>query len=106
MLTKARELEQKEKTRLLTLFCEEFRRAYQLHIRFTPEASELLLMKAHDADKPLLEFCREWLHELPYGLRLIANNTGKLEFEIDGKAIDEPSRFLSEWVVASCRPQK
>jgi hypothetical protein len=37
-------------------------------------------------------------------LNLIAQNSGQREFVLDTDAIHEPDKVLSQWVVASYRP--
>ena len=41
--------------------------------------------------------------DFQFGLRLIAQNSGRQEFEIDTDAVQAPDKVLSDWVVASYR---
>ena len=49
------------------------------------------------------DLCAVRFKDFQFGLRLIEQNTGRREFEIDEATVREPEKRLSEWVVASYR---
>ncbi|RME95631.1 MAG: AAA family ATPase [Verrucomicrobia bacterium] len=89
--------------RLVHDFAERFSREHGLRIRFTEEAADRLVTLAREAGSPVREFCASHFKDLQFGLKLIAQNTGRQEFELDLAAVENPGRTLSDWVVASYR---
>lgn len=87
-------------------FAERFYEAHQLRIRFTESAVEKLVALAVQEGKQVRDLCAEKLRDFQFGLRLIEQNTGQTEFELDETAIDAPDKLLSDWVVASYRNSK
>ena len=49
----------------------------------------------------MLELCADLFKDYQFGLNLIRQNTGQIEFLIPRTALDNPDKSLSEWVVAS-----
>ena len=49
------------------------------------------------------ELCRRLFKDYPFGLQLIAANTGEKQFALPPRAVEEPDRYLSDLVVASYR---
>lgn len=84
-------------------FAERFRQSHGLTLRFTPEAAEVLAALAQAAGRPVRDFCADRFRDFQFGLRLISQNSGQQEFEIDAAAAAAPEKALSEWVVASYR---
>lgn len=84
-------------------FAERFSREHGLTIRFTEAAAERLVALAQELGRPVRELCAERFKDLQFGLKLIAQNTGRREFEIDVPLVEAPDKVLSEWVVASYR---
>jgi hypothetical protein len=49
------------------------------------------------------DLCADRFKDYQFGLKLVAQNTGRDEFEIDVTAVETPDKVLSDWVVASYR---
>jgi ATP-dependent Clp protease ATP-binding subunit ClpX len=90
---------------LVQEFATRFHEMHQLQIRFTDQAIERLIALSAESAKPIRELCAERFKDFQFGLRLIAQNTGRHEFVVDQDAVDAPDKVLSEWVVASYRSQ-
>ncbi len=90
---------------LVQEFATRFHEMHQLQIRFTDRAIDRLIALSAESAKPLRELCAERFKDFQFGLRLIAQNTGRHEFVVDQDAVDAPDKVLSEWVVASYRSQ-
>jgi hypothetical protein len=45
--------------------------------------------------------CEKKFADFEHGLSIISQRTGKKEFVIDKKVIDDPDKELSQWVVES-----
>src|SRR5437867_5824326 len=90
---------------LVQEFAERFRQSHGLSIRFTDTAMEKLVALASEQNTPVREFCAEKFKDYQFGLKLIAQNTGRKEFAIDADAVETPDKVLSDWVVASYRTE-
>jgi ATP-dependent Clp protease ATP-binding subunit ClpX len=100
--------EQQKEERLLSRkvvqeFAERFRQSHGLRLKFSDEATDRLIALAFEQNIPVRELAAEKFKDYQFGLKLISQNTGQQEFEIDSKAIEAPDKVLSEWVVASYR---
>lgn len=89
--------------RIVHEFADRFRQSHGLLLRFTEEAAGFLVEEAQAAGRPVRDYCTERFRDFQFGLRLIAQNSGRQEFEIDVETARAPERVLSEWVVASYR---
>ena len=49
------------------------------------------------------DLCADRFKDYQFGLKLVVQNTGRDEFEIDLDAVEAPDKVLSDWVVASYR---
>jgi endopeptidase Clp ATP-binding regulatory subunit ClpX len=85
-------------------FAARFRDHYKLEIRFTDAAADRLVAIAAEQSVPVRDLCAARFKDYQFGLKLIWQNTGQKEFEIDAGAVESPDRILSEWVVKSYRP--
>ena len=84
-------------------FAQRFKEAHSLAIRFTEGAADALVSLSLQENKPVRDLCAAKFKDYQFGLKLIAQNTGQLEFTIDRDAVAAPDKVLSEWVVASYR---
>lgn len=89
--------------RLVHEFGERFFETHKLRLRFTEEAADRMAVIAQDQEVPVREFCQQWFKDFQFGLKLIQQNTGREDFELDEAAVQAPDKTLSEWVVASYR---
>ena len=74
-----------------------------MKISFEPDAVERFLAKAAEENIGVREFCERAFKDYQFGLTLIKRNSGRLEFTISQRAVENPDGVLSEWVVASYR---
>jgi ATP-dependent protease HslVU (ClpYQ) ATPase subunit len=100
--------EQQKEERLLSRkvveeFAERFRQSHGLTLKFSNAAMDRLIALAFEQEVPVRELAAEKFKDYQFGLKLISQNTGQQEFEIDSKTIEAPDKALSEWVVASYR---
>src|SRR5216117_2427784 len=82
-----------------------FQETHGLRITFTEMAADRLVALALEQARPIRDLCAERFKDFQFGLKLIAQNTGQKEFTIDLDAVQAPDQMLSEWVVASYRPE-
>jgi endopeptidase Clp ATP-binding regulatory subunit ClpX len=91
---------------LVREFERQFNEAHGLKISFTEAASARLISESAGQGKPVRELCAERFKDYQFGLKLVAQNTGRSEFDIDVDAVEAPDKVLSEWVVASYRKKE
>ncbi len=82
-------------------FAARFTESHKLAIRFTDAAADRLVALALERNVPVRDFCATQFKDFQFGLKLIAQNTGRQEFIIDIDAVEAPDKVLSEWVVKS-----
>ncbi len=88
---------------LVDEFARRFQENHGLKISFTEAAAQLLVNEALEKSQSVRDFCVKRFKDFQFGLKLIAQNSGRREFVIDADAVQSPDRVLSEWVVASYR---
>ena len=91
---------------LVNDFAQRFQENHGLKIKFTEAAADLLVSQALERGKPVRDLCGERFKDYQFGLKLVAQNTGREEFEIDADAVEAPDKTLSDWVVASYRKKE
>jgi len=84
-------------------FAERFQESHGLKIVFTDGAADALVSQALEQSKSIRDLCADKFKDFQFGLKLIAQNTGRKEFVIDADAVATPDKILSEWVVTSYR---
>ena len=84
-------------------FCERFTSEHGVKITFEDDAVERILARASETTAGVREFCERAFKDYQFGLTLIKRNSGRIEFAIPARAVDNPDGVLSEWVVASYR---
>src|SRR3954471_23786965 len=88
---------------LVDEFARRFKDNHGMEIRFTTAAADLLVNEALEKGQPVRDLCATRFKDFHFGLKLIAQNSGKQEFELDTDAVREPDKILSDWVVKSYR---
>lgn len=86
---------------LVTEFADRFEEVHKLKLVFTKEAIGLLVEESAKSSRSVRDLCAVKFKDFQFGLRLIAQNTGQKEFEINHTVVAEPDTSLSEWVVRS-----
>jgi endopeptidase Clp ATP-binding regulatory subunit ClpX len=89
--------------RLVHDFAAKFTKEHGLKLTFTAAAADRLVALAQEDGAPVREFCARRFKDFQFGLKLVAQNTDRREFELDEAAVEAPDKVLSEWVVASYR---
>lgn len=91
---------------LVLEFADRFKELHGLKIKFTEDAADALVTMANDQNQHVREFCAKHFKDFQFGLKLINQNTGQNEFNLDASSIQAPDRILSEWVVESYRKKE
>jgi ATP-dependent protease Clp ATPase subunit len=92
--------------RLVHEFDQRFYDAHKIRLRFTEDAADLISLLAEQKGVPVRDLCQDRFKDYQFGLKLIAQNSGQQEFVVDPAAVHEPDKTLSEWVVASYKPEE
>jgi hypothetical protein len=87
-------------------FAVRFQEQHGMKISFTAAAADLLVSEALAKPESVRDLCASRFKDFHFGLKLIAQNSGQREFVLDADAVQAPDRILSEWVVASYRPEQ
>lgn len=82
-------------------FVEEFKRNHGFELRIRKPAKVALVKQAAGENRSVLAFCEKKFADFQHGLSIIQQRTGKKSFVIERKAIDDPDKELSKWVVDS-----
>ena len=82
-------------------FVEEFKRNHGFELRIRKPAKVALVKQAAGENRSVLAFCERKFADFQHGLSIIQQRTGKKSFVIERKAIDDPDKELSKWVVDS-----
>jgi len=61
--------------------------------------------EALEKNQSVRDLCATRFKDFHFGLKLIAQNSGQREFQIDTDAVKEPDKVLSDWVVKSYQGQ-
>lgn len=85
-------------------FAEQLGREDGLHIRFDDAALDGVLVRSQEAGKTVRGYCEERFKDLLYGLRLIAQRSGRTDFILTRELVENPEREISSWVVESFQP--
>ena len=103
-----REHEKEERSvarQLVHDFAGRFHELHRLKIQFTDEAADWLVTQSLEQAMAVRDLCMERFKDFQFGLKLIAQNTGRNEFTIDRATAETPDKILSDWVVASYRKE-
>jgi ATP-dependent protease Clp ATPase subunit len=88
---------------LVDEFARRFQENHGMKISFTESAAEMLVNEALDKNQSMRDLCAKRFKDFHFGLKLISQNSGQVEFVIDRDAVELPDKVLSDWVVASYR---
>ena len=82
-------------------FTESFKREHGYLLRIRKAAKVVIVKTALKENRSVRAVCERKFRDFEHGLSIISQRTGKKEFVIDRKSIDDPDKELSRWVVES-----
>lgn len=85
-------------------FAHRFAEKHGVAIEFSQEAIDRLVERCESEQLPMRELCEKLFKDYDYGLKLVQEHGERLL--ITGAAIDDPDRFLSEWLVRTYRKRE
>ena len=101
LMAKRERFEVELMSNLVTEFAQRFEENHKISLVFTDGAMKRLVEESTENSRSIRDLCGEKFKDFQFGLKLIAQNTGKSEFEIDEAVVEAPDKSLSEWVVQS-----
>lgn len=84
-------------------YAEGFRREHGIELRFEADAVQGIIDRAGREGSSVDTVCRRLFKDYPFGLQLVARNSGQSSFTIGREAVEDSDRFLSELVSRSYR---
>jgi len=102
LLHAGRERRGREQAAAVEEFAGRFTVEYGVPMRFSPEAVARLIEKAEQEKVSIPALCEKLFKDYEFGLKLIHKGDGR-EFVITPEAIDNPDKFLSDWLVKTYR---
>ena len=94
---------EKAQRAIVAEFAERFSAEHGVDITFEEQAVERILTRSEAENLGVREFCERAFKDYQFGLTLIKRNSGRIDFSLPPRAVDDPDGVLSEWVVASYR---
>ena len=82
-------------------FVEDFKRNHGFELKIRKPAKVALVKLAAEENRSVFAFCEKKFADFQHGLSIVSQRTGKKSFVIEKKAIDDPDKELSKWVVES-----
>ncbi|MBU0678362.1 MAG: AAA family ATPase [Verrucomicrobia bacterium] len=90
----------------VTAFADRFEQNHSLKLVFDESAIEALVEISLETDKTIRAICEERFKDFEFGLKLIAENTGRTEFTLTRSTVEDPQKNLSQRVVESYPEKK
>jgi len=92
-----------EKEKALAAVANEFARRFSerfgIRMVFEPEAVMALVERAEAENLHMRDLCESLFKDYEFGLKLVRDSLRDEELRINGKAISDPDKFLSQWLV-------
>jgi len=85
----------------IAAFADRFQREHGLKLVFDEDAEALIVDRCLAEDKSVRGWMERRFHDLEYGLKLIARNTGNTEFRVTRRLVESPEAELSERIAGS-----
>jgi len=82
-------------------FTERFKREHGFVLKIRKAAKVVIVKTALKENRSVRAVCEKKFSDFEHGLTIISQRTGKKDFVIDKKAVDDPDKELSRWVVES-----
>jgi ATP-dependent protease Clp ATPase subunit len=84
-------------------YAQRFTEKYGVHMEFSEEAVSRLVVRAGAEGVHMRDLCERLFRDYEFGLKLVLNHGAPQTLVVPGYAIDDPDKFLSEWLVQRYR---
>jgi hypothetical protein len=82
-------------------YSEQFKRESGFILKFRKAAKVAIVKESISESRSVRAICERKFSDFVHGLGILNQRTGKKEFVIDKKVVDDPDKELSNWVVKS-----
>ena len=82
-------------------YSDDFKREHGYALKMRKAAKVALVKMALKENRSVRAVCERKFRDFEHGLSIISQRTGKKDFVIDKKVVDDPDKELSRWVVES-----
>ena len=82
-------------------YSDDFKREHGFALKMRKSAKVALVKMALKENRSVRAVCERKFRDFEHGLGIISQRTGKKDFVIDKKVVDDPDKELSRWVVES-----
>ena len=103
LMGQEKEIEARQRVEEISRMEQKFEDEHGIKIQFTDDARSWILDHTQESNKSVGLFLKKQFKDLHFGLKLIAKNTGKQEFDLNLEMAQKPDPTLSLWLVESYR---
>jgi ATP-dependent Clp protease ATP-binding subunit ClpX len=103
LLSQEKEIEARQRVEEISRMEQKFEEEHGIKIRFTDDARSWILDYTEGSSKSVGLFLKQQFKDLHFGLKLIAKNTGKQEYDLPLQMAQKPDPTLSLWLIESYR---
>ena len=82
-------------------YAESFKKEHGYLLKFRKNAKVAIVKESLSENRSVRAICDRKFSDFVHGLGIINQRTGKKEFVIDKKVVEDPDKELSQWVVES-----
>ena len=87
-------------------FSDQFKKECGFILKFRKAAKVAIVKESISENRSVRAICERKFSDFVHGLGILNQRTGKKEFVIDKKVVDDPDKELSNWVVKSFGKQQ
>jgi ATP-dependent Clp protease ATP-binding subunit ClpX len=82
-------------------YADQFKKECGFVLKFRKAAKVVIVKESITENRSVRAICERKFSDFIHGLGIINQRTGRKEFVIDKKVVDDPDKELSQWVVES-----
>jgi ATP-dependent Clp protease ATP-binding subunit ClpX len=99
LLAEGHQEKEKAQAAVAREFAERFSEKHGVRVQFSDDAIARLVERANRDGAHMRDLCERLFKDYEYGLKLARHTDGKETLVITAAAIDDPDKFLSDWLV-------
>jgi endopeptidase Clp ATP-binding regulatory subunit ClpX len=103
LVEQGRERRVREEAATVRMFAERFSKKMDVRMQFTDDAVAQLMERSEIEKLSVGALCEKLFKDYEYGLKLVQRNDAPMDFLITAEAVEDPDRFLSDWLVKTYR---
>jgi endopeptidase Clp ATP-binding regulatory subunit ClpX len=103
LVEQGRERRVREEAATVRMFAERFSKKMDVRMQFTDDAVAQLMERSEIEKLSVGALCEKLFKDYEYGLKLVQRGDAPMDFLITAEAVEDPDRFLSDWLVKTYR---